>query len=43
VIAHSSRFLREFLAGVTRFVWRDLGLPESPYPPLDAVTAPGGR
>ncbi|MGC4938784.1 hypothetical protein [Kribbella sp. DT2] len=43
VIAHSSRFLREFLAGVPRFVWRDLGLADSPYPPLDAVTAPGGR
>ncbi|GAB3821748.1 hypothetical protein [Kribbella italica] len=42
-IAHNSRFLREFLAGVPRFVWRDLGLAESPYPPLDTVAVPGGR
>ncbi|WBQ02255.1 hypothetical protein [Kribbella sp. CA-293567] len=34
-ISHSSRFLRGFLARVPRFVWRNLGLPDSPYPPLD--------
>ena len=32
-IAHSSLFLRGFLARVPRFVWRNLGLPDSPYPP----------
>lgn len=31
-IAHSSEFLRGFLARVPRFVWRNLGLPDSPYP-----------
>ncbi|MFC0626476.1 hypothetical protein [Kribbella deserti] len=31
VIARNSEFLRGFLARVPRFVWRDLGLPESPY------------
>jgi hypothetical protein len=36
-IAHSSRFLREFLAGIPRFVWRDLGMSDSPYPRLDPV------
>lgn len=36
-IAHSSRFLREFLAGIPRFVWRDLGLSDAPYPRLDPV------
>ncbi|MEV6286171.1 hypothetical protein [Kribbella sp. NPDC051770] len=39
-VAHSSRFLREFLAGVPRFVWRDLGMSDAPYPRLDPV-APG--
>jgi hypothetical protein len=34
-ISHSSRFLRGFLARIPRFVWRNLGLQESPYPPLD--------
>ncbi|ADB32934.1 hypothetical protein Kfla_3881 [Kribbella flavida DSM 17836] len=32
LIAHSSWFLRGFLARIPRFVWRDLGLPEAPYP-----------
>ncbi|MEU4292862.1 hypothetical protein AB0E63_31955 [Kribbella sp. NPDC026596] len=32
-IAHNSLFLRGFLARVPRFVWRNLGLPDSPYPP----------
>jgi hypothetical protein len=31
-IAHSSQFLRGFLSRVPRFVWRNLGLPDSPYP-----------
>jgi hypothetical protein len=34
-IAHCSSFLRGFLARVPRFVWRNLGLADSPYPPLD--------
>ncbi|NOL40278.1 hypothetical protein HPO96_08485 [Kribbella sandramycini] len=32
LVAHNSRFLRAFLAGIPRFVWRNLGLPDSPYP-----------
>jgi hypothetical protein len=39
-IAHSSRFIRHFLAGIPRFVWRDLGMSDAPYPRLDPV-APG--
>lgn len=39
VIAHSSIFLRGFLAGIPRFVWRNLGLPDTPYPPLDPSPA----
>ncbi len=41
-IAHSSVFLRGFLARIPRFVWRNLGLAEAPYPPLDAPAVPRG-
>jgi hypothetical protein len=34
-IAHCSLFLGGFLARIPRFVWRNLGLPESPYPALE--------
>lgn len=33
-IAHASAFLRGFLGRVPRFVWRNLGLPDSPYPEI---------
>ncbi|WP_433158606.1 hypothetical protein [Kribbella sp. CA-247076] len=36
-IAHCSLFLRGFLARIPRFVWRNLGLPDSPYPTVDAA------
>ncbi|TDD18523.1 hypothetical protein E1218_25820 [Kribbella turkmenica] len=36
-IAHSSAFLRGFLARIPRFVWRNLGLADSPYPPVAAT------
>ena len=36
-IAHCSVFLRGFLARIPRFVWRNVGLADSPYPPLDAA------
>ncbi len=39
VIGHSSHFLRGFLARIPRFVWRNLGLQESPYPPLELTPA----
>ena len=42
-IAHSSQFIRGFLARVPRFVWRNIGLAESPYPPLDAAVTQEGR
>jgi hypothetical protein len=35
VIEHNSYFLRGFLSRIPRFVWRNLGLQDSPYPPLD--------
>jgi hypothetical protein len=38
-IAHSSAFLRGFLARVPRFVWRNLGLADAPYPQLDSTSA----
>jgi hypothetical protein len=38
-IAHSSAFLRGFLAGIPRFVWRNLGLPDSPYPAMERTPA----
>ncbi|GAB2650687.1 hypothetical protein [Kribbella swartbergensis] len=38
-VAHSSEFLRGFLARIPRFVWRNLGLPDAPYPPLDPTRA----
>ncbi|HWD84009.1 MAG TPA: DUF3137 domain-containing protein [Kribbella sp.] len=34
-IAHCSAYLRGFLGRVPRFVWRNLGLPDTPYPALD--------
>ncbi|MEV6414244.1 hypothetical protein [Kribbella sp. NPDC051718] len=34
VIEHSSAFLNGFLARVPRFVWRNLGLPDTRYPAL---------
>lgn len=40
-IAYSSVFLRGFLARIPRFVWRNLGLPEAPYPPLEPTGPPG--
>ncbi|MEV8371790.1 hypothetical protein AB0P21_03585 [Kribbella sp. NPDC056861] len=40
VIGHSSQFLRGFLARVPRFVWRNLGLEESPYPPIEPAPTP---
>ncbi|ONI73815.1 hypothetical protein BWI15_10370 [Kribbella sp. ALI-6-A] len=40
LVAHSSHFIRHFLAGIPRFVWRDLGMSDAPYPRLDPV-APG--
>jgi hypothetical protein len=36
-IAHSSWFLRGFLARIPRFVWRNLGLPDAPYPSPETV------
>jgi hypothetical protein len=42
-IAHSSLFIRGFLARIPRFVWRNIGLSDSPYPPLDAATPQDGR
>ena len=36
-IAHSSLFLRGFLARIPRFVWRNLGLADSPYPALESA------
>jgi len=36
-IAHCSLFLGGFLARIPRFVWRNLGLPESPYPALEST------
>jgi hypothetical protein len=36
-IAQSSAFLRGFLARIPRFVWRNLGLPDAPYPALDTT------
>ena len=39
-IAHSSEFLRGFLARVPRFVWRNLGLPDSPYPAPEITPVP---
>ncbi|MFG1911364.1 hypothetical protein [Kribbella sp. NPDC048928] len=38
-IAHCSAYLRGFLGRVPRFVWRNLGLPDTPYPALE--TMPG--
>ncbi|WP_350275477.1 hypothetical protein [Kribbella sp. HUAS MG21] len=38
-IAHCSAYLRGFLGGVPRFVWRNLGLSESPFPPLEIPAA----
>ncbi|HEY3562274.1 MAG TPA: hypothetical protein VGL05_32625 [Kribbella sp.] len=35
-IAHCSAYLRGFLGRVPRFVWRNLGLPDTPFHPLDA-------
>jgi len=32
-IARNSLILRDFLAGIPRFVWKNLGLQDSPYPP----------
>jgi hypothetical protein len=31
-IAHCGQFLHGFLARIPRFVWRNLGLPDAPYP-----------
>lgn len=42
-IAHSSLFLGGFLARIPRFVWRNLGLPDSPYAPVDPPLVPGNR
>jgi hypothetical protein len=39
-IAHCSAFIRGFLSRIPRFVWRDLGLPDTPYPPLDTAVLP---
>ncbi|MFI7062498.1 hypothetical protein ACIBL3_16060 [Kribbella sp. NPDC050124] len=41
VIAHCSAFLNGFLTRIPRFVYRNLGLPEHPYPALDPAPAPG--
>ncbi|MEU4191945.1 hypothetical protein AB0E69_08615 [Kribbella sp. NPDC026611] len=38
-IAHCSAFVRGFLARIPRFVWRNLGLPDAPYPQLDSTSA----
>jgi hypothetical protein len=38
-IAHCSAYLRGFLGGVPRFVWRNLGLTESPFPALETSAA----
>ncbi|MEV6890210.1 MULTISPECIES: hypothetical protein [Kribbella] len=35
-IAHCSAYLRGFLGRVPRFVWRNLGLADTPYPALDS-------
>jgi hypothetical protein len=43
MVAHSSLFLRGFLARIPRFVWRNLGLAESPYPPIETSTVPTAR
>ncbi|WP_328323068.1 hypothetical protein OHA70_29845 [Kribbella sp. NBC_00382] len=34
LIEHSSVFLNGFLTRIPRFVWRNLGLPDTPYPDL---------
>jgi hypothetical protein len=31
-IARSSHFIRDFLSRIPRFVWKNLGLQDSPYP-----------
>jgi hypothetical protein len=36
-IAHCSAYLRGFLGRVPRFVWRNLGLPDTPYPALETT------
>jgi hypothetical protein len=36
-IAHCSAYLRGFLGRVPRFVWRNLGLPDTPYPVLETT------
>jgi hypothetical protein len=39
-IAHSSYFLRGFLSRIPRFAWRNLGLPDTPYPPHEPTPVP---
>jgi hypothetical protein len=39
VIAHNSLFLRDFLALIPRFVWRNIGLADTPYPPQNTLPA----
>ncbi|WP_433016013.1 hypothetical protein [Kribbella sp. CA-294648] len=41
VIGHSSHFLRGFLARIPRFVWRNLGLQDTPYPAVELTPARG--
>ncbi|WP_026163239.1 hypothetical protein [Kribbella catacumbae] len=41
VIGANSHFLRGFLARIPRFTWRNLGLQDSPYPPIDLEPARG--
>ena len=36
-IAHCSLFLRGFLGRIPRFVWKNLGLADAPYPRLDSA------
>ncbi|GAA3104015.1 hypothetical protein JOF29_003565 [Kribbella aluminosa] len=36
-IAHCSLYLRGFLGRVPRFVWRNLGLPDTPYPAIEST------
>ncbi|MEU4389535.1 hypothetical protein [Kribbella sp. NPDC023855] len=43
MVAHSSLFLRGFLARIPRFVWRNLGLAEAPYPPVETGAVPTSR
>ncbi len=38
-IARSSEFFRGFLARIPRFVWRNLGLPDTPYPVIENAAA----